>query len=65
MNKQVSQLLDVDEFDYIRWCRANKRAIYKKALRKEFLEKVQSGKLERDTRGHLTKTYRKKDINEA
>lgn len=64
MNKQVSKLLNVTEEDYVKWCRANKRAAYKKASRKEFLEKVESGKLQRDENGNFVKPNGKKDQDE-
>lgn len=57
MNKQISKLLNVTEEDYVKWCRLNKRPVYKKESKKEFLKKVQSGKLIRDKEG----IYRKKE----
>lgn len=55
MNKQISELLGITDEDYVKWCRANKRAAYKKSSLKEFLEKVQKGKLVRDERGIFVK----------
>lgn len=55
MNKQISKLLNVTEEDYVKWCRANKRAAYKKSSRREFLNKVQKGKLVRNEFGNLVK----------
>lgn len=63
MNKQVTKLLGITEEDYVKWCRANKRAAYKKDSRKEFISKVQSGKLERDENGNFVKC-RKRDSDE-
>lgn len=63
MNKQVTKLLGITEEDYVKWCKTNKRAIYKRDSRKEFIDKVQSGKLERDENGNFVKC-RKKDLDE-
>lgn len=55
MNKQLFELLGITEEDYIKWCRANKRAAYKKSSLKEFIEKVRKGKLVRDEKGIFVK----------
>ena len=55
MNKQISKLLNVNEEDYIKWCRANKRAVYKKSSKKEFFNKILKGKLVRNESGNFIK----------
>lgn len=41
--------------DYLKWCKTNKKASYKKESKAEFFEKIQSKKLIKDDNGNLVK----------
>lgn len=40
MNKQTKDLIGVDDEDYRKWCKENKKSIHKKATKEEFFKRI-------------------------
>lgn len=57
MNKNAFDLAGVDEMEYYKWCRENKKPAYKTETKREFFGKIQEGKLVRNQNGVIIKKY--------
>ena len=49
MNKQCFEAAGVTENDYLNWCRENRKSAYKVASKQEFFERIQDGRLVKDS----------------
>lgn len=45
MNKQTKNLIGVDDEDYRKWCKENKKSIHKKTTKEEFFKRILDQKL--------------------
>ena len=61
MNKKGLDVANVSEKDFISWCKENHKAPSKASTKKEFFDKIISGKLVKDSTGKLVKS-RKRSI---
>lgn len=57
MNKKCLDLAGVDENEFYKWCRENKKPTYKTESKREFFSKIQEGKLVRNEKGSIIKKY--------
>ena len=55
INNNALKLWNVTMDDYLAWCKENKRASYLTKTKKEFFSKLRSGRLVKDSNGHLVK----------
>lgn len=60
INKQCFEIAGVTEKDYLNWCRENKKSAYKASSKREFFERIQDGRLVKDSMtGQLVKKRKK------
>lgn len=55
MSNRIFALAGVTEEQYRDWCKDNKKASYKKEVKREFFAKIQNGKIVKDSSGKLVK----------
>lgn len=60
MNKQTTRLVGVNDNDYRKWCKENKKPIHKTETKQEFFGRIMDGKLAKTKSGKLVK-QRKSD----
>ena len=53
LNKQIEQLYDITENDYLDWCKKNDNPVSYKETMSAFLYRVRTGRLVKDNTGKL------------
>lgn len=55
MKDQAFQIVGVTRAEYVEWCKAMKRPVYKLESKQEFFDKIRTGRIVRDaSTGKLT-----------
>lgn len=55
LNNQIKTLYDVNDDDYIKWCKDTKKATSKKSTVSDFVYRLRTKRLVRDNEGNLIK----------
>lgn len=58
MNKQIFKHVGVTGAEYRQWCKDNKKASYKPSVKADFFERIQDGRIMRDSDGVLVNKRR-------
>lgn len=53
LNQSVLKLVGITQSQYRKWCKENGKPSYKTEVKREFLEKIQKGKLVIDSNGNI------------
>lgn len=52
LNKQIKALYHITEQDYLNWCEKHKKSKCKKETKQDFLSRLNSGRLVKDTKSN-------------
>ena len=61
LNDQIKELYEVSEADYVRWCKDNKKSMSYKETVSDFLYRMRTGRLVKDSNGNLIRKKPRKE----